>query len=158
MAVCLFVQKVLPHFEHFTLCSNPFSSALTGASAFSLLGKLMALLWHRGSHAVQPLTHLCGFATIAFPSWKAKTSCGQNSTQRGFPIFMQPSHFSGKIVGYQAPHVCAIYFSPLRLFLQSKQYSVSKFARKVLPHPLHLTSFSIESLMGETAFRMSAAA
>lgn len=87
MAVCLFVQKVLPHFEHFTLCSNPFSSALTGASAFSLLGKLMALLWHRGSHAVQPLTHLCGFATIAFPSWKAKTSCGQNSTQRGFPIF-----------------------------------------------------------------------
>jgi hypothetical protein len=95
---------------HFTLRSNPFSSDLTIVKADSLFGKLMALLWHNGSHAVQPLTHLCGLATIAFPSWKAKTPCGQNSTHRGLPIFAHPSHFSGKIVGYQTPHDVAIIF------------------------------------------------
>ena len=64
----------------------------------------MAFLWQTGSHAVQPFTHLYGWATMAFPFRIVKTPFGQNSTQRGFSSDIQPSHFSGKIVGYQAPH------------------------------------------------------
>jgi len=69
-------------------------------------GKLMAFLWHKGSHAVHPLTHLWRFITTAFPFMKANTLLGQYSTHRGLPYGAQPSHFSGKIVGYhgvQAP-------------------------------------------------------
>lgn len=64
----------------------------------------MAFLWQTGSHAVQPFTHLYGWATTALPFIIVKTPFGQNSTQRGFSSDAHPSHFSGKIVGYQAPH------------------------------------------------------
>jgi hypothetical protein len=84
------------------------SSDLTDAN--SLFGKLMAFLWHRGSHAVQPSTHLCGLATTAFPFWKAKTPFGQNSTHLGLPKEAHPSHFSGKIVGYQDMVISPVFF------------------------------------------------
>jgi len=60
MSVSLLVQKVLPHFMHIVLRSNPLSSDLAGVKAVVLLGKLMAFLWQTGSHAVQPFMHLCG--------------------------------------------------------------------------------------------------
>jgi len=73
----LLVQKVFPHFIHVVLRSNPLSPGLTGVKAVCALGKLIAFLWHMGSHAMQPFTHLCGLATMAFPSLKANTPFGQ---------------------------------------------------------------------------------
>jgi len=71
----------------------------------------MAFLWQTGSHAVQPFMHLYGWATMALPLRIVKTPFGQNSTHRGFSSDAQPSHFSGKIVGYQTPYDPAIIFS-----------------------------------------------
>jgi len=103
MSLSLFVQKFFPHFMQTVFLSKPLSSDVTGLNVVILCGKLIAFLWHSGSHAVQPLTHLCGWATMAFPSRISRTLFGQNSTQRGFSNEAQPSHFSGKIVGYHTP-------------------------------------------------------
>ncbi len=158
MSVSLFVQNSLPHFMQTVFLSNPLSTDVAWLSAVFLFGKLMAFLWQSGSHAVQPFMHLKGYATKAFPSWNVKTPFGQKSTQRGFPNLTQPSHFSGKIVGYQTPHTLVINFHFSNSLLQSKQYSVSKFAWKILPHRLHLTSLSVPFLIGEVALNMSMAA
>jgi len=68
----------------------------------------MALLWHRGAHAeqlgmLQSFPQFAGLATTDMPVLKMKTPLGQNSTHRGFPVFMQPSHLSEKIVGNHEP-------------------------------------------------------
>ena len=102
------VQKTLPHPLHVVFRSKPFSSGFVDAKPDCGFGKAMAFLWHKGSHAVHPLTHLCGLATTALPSTKANTLFGQNSTQRGLPYGAQPSHFSGKIVGYHGVQALAI--------------------------------------------------
>ena len=60
MSISRLVQNVLPHFMHVTLRSNPLSPDFAGVNVGCLFGKVMAFLWHRGSHAVQPFTHLCG--------------------------------------------------------------------------------------------------
>jgi hypothetical protein len=91
--------------------SKPFSSVFIGDAAYWGFGKVMAFLWHKGSHAVQPLTHLWGLATTAFPFMKANTPLGQYSMHRGLPYGAQPSHFSGKIVGYHGVQALAIYFT-----------------------------------------------
>jgi hypothetical protein len=89
----------------------------------------MAFLWHRGSHAVHPLTHLWGFATTAFPSMKENTPLGQYSTHRGLPKGAQPSHFSGKIVGYQGVQALgiAIAFSRFRFQFFAAVVAVFRF-------------------------------
>jgi hypothetical protein len=38
--------------------SKPFLQFFIGDVAYWVFGKAMAFLWHRGLHAVQPLTHL----------------------------------------------------------------------------------------------------
>jgi hypothetical protein len=78
----------------------------------------MALLWQRVAHAEQfgipqSLPQLAGLATTAFPFWKMKTSLGQNSTQRGFPVLAQPSHLSEKIIGNHGPFVVTKLFPVL---------------------------------------------
>jgi len=110
----LFVQKVLPHFLHVVFRSKPFSPVFIDVAASWSFGKLMAFLWHMGSHAVQPLTHLWGFATTAFPFIRANTPLEQYSTHRGFPNDAHPSHFSGKIVGYQDVQALAMRVSRFR--------------------------------------------
>lgn len=104
----LLVQKTLPHFTHRVFLSKPLSPDFMGVDVGSGFGKLMAFLRHRGSHAVQPFTHLCGLATMALPSLKAKTPLGQYSTHFGAPYLAQPSHFSGKIVGYHGVQALAM--------------------------------------------------
>jgi len=84
-SIFLLVQKILPHFLQVVFLSKPLSPDFIGVEAKSGFGKLMAFLWHMGSHAVHPLTHLWGFATMAFPSLKANTPFEQYSMQRGLP-------------------------------------------------------------------------
>jgi len=109
--------------------SKPFSSVFIGVAASCGFGKVMAFLWHRGSHAVQPLIRLWGFATTAFPFWKVNTPFGQYSTHRGFPNGAQPSHFSGKIVGYHKAQAPAI---------------VMEFSRFLLIFAAVITIFSVK--------------
>jgi hypothetical protein len=68
-------------------------------------------LWQIASQAEQPIKHLSGCITTGLPFWKAKTPFEQNSTHRGFSRFAQPSHLSGKTVGYQVPHECDMSFT-----------------------------------------------
>lgn len=154
MSFSRFVQKDLAHFRHVVLRSKPLSFEVTRPNVFSPLGKFMAFLEHSGSHAVQPLTHLCGWATKAFPSRNSRTPFGQNSTQRGFPNDAHPSHFSGKIVGYHTPHTLVINFHFSSSLLQSKHFSVSNLVRKDLSF-LHFGLYKHSSLIGVTVLSIS---
>ncbi len=97
----------------------------------------MALLWQRGAHAehlgtLQFFPQLAGLATTALPFWKTKTSLGQNSTQRGFPVLAQPSHLSEKIRGNHSSFVFA------KLFTNRRTCQVCSFRNLLMIFPTSL--------------------
>jgi hypothetical protein len=72
-SISLFVQYCFPHilqvvFLSISLPPSPFGGQQLEVK---LDGKTIAFLWQRDAHAEQPLTHLVGLATTAFPCWKA---------------------------------------------------------------------------------------